>query len=287
MGEHTNIAWCDHTFSPWRGCAEVSPACLHCYARAWADRWGKNGLWGPRGRRQVASPAYWRGPLAWDRAAAVAGRPALVFCGSLCDVFEDRPDLAEPRARLWDLIERTPNLIWLVLTKRSENIGGMIPKLWTIPKLDPEAFMPPNVWLGVTAENQAMADLRIPYLLGRTATVRFVSCEPLLGPIDLRSGTGAELLTAAGGIGWVIVGGESGPGRREMDLGWAGDLQAQCHRAGIPFFMKQDGGYRPGERGRMPDDLWERAFPAAARREPSPAPASAPSACLGGAPIDD
>jgi protein gp37 len=175
-------------------------------------------------------------------------------------VFEDRPDLAEPRTRLWDLIERTPNLIWMLLTKRIENAGLMWPAEWKTIRT------PSNVWVGITAENQAMADLRIPYLLGRTAAVRFVSCEPLLGPIDLRAGTGQELLTA-GGIGWVICGGESGPERREMDLAWAADLQAQCHRAGIPFFMKQDGGYRPGERGRIPDNLWERAFPAAARRE--------------------
>jgi len=223
----------------------------------------------------VTSKAYWRGPLAWDRAAAVAGRPALVFCGSLCDVFEDRPDLAEPRARLWDLMERTPNLIWMLLTKRIENAALMWP--WT------EGRTPPNVWIGVTAEDLANADMRIPYLLGRTATVRFVSCEPLLGPVDLRSGTGQELLTA-GGIGWVIAGGESGPERREMDLAWAADLQAQCHRANIPFFLKQDGGYRPGERGRIPDELWERAFPAAARREPSAGPSQARQEGPGGVP---
>lgn len=239
-------------------------------------RWGKD-LWGPSKPRRVTSKAYWRHPLAWDRAAAVAGRPALVFCGSLCDVFEDRPDLAEPRARLWDLMERTPNLIWMLLTKRIENAGLM----W--PARAPWVETPPNVWLGVTAEDQANADMRIPYLLGRTAAVRFVSVEPMLGPVDLSAWLGEGPLTA-GGIGWVIAGGESGPERREMDLTWASDLQAQCHKADIPFFMKQDGGYRPGERGRIPDDLWERQFPAAARREPLPMPGPAPSACLGGVP---
>ena len=259
MGRDSRIAWCTHSWNPWVGCTKVSPGCENCYAERQMRQWGKD-LWGPRKARRITTDAYWRGPLAWDRAAAVAGRPGLVFCGSLCDVFEDRPDLAEPRTRLWDLIERTPNLIWMLLTKRIENAGLMWPAEWESIRT------PSNVWLGVTAEDQARADQRIPYLLGRTAAVRFVSCEPLLGPIDLRSGTGQELLTA-GGIGWVIAGAESGPERREMDLAWAADLQAQCHRANIPFFLKQDGGYRPGERGRIPDDLWERAFPAAARRE--------------------
>lgn len=259
MGDKTRISYIDATFNPWRGCMKVSPGCEHCFAEAETKRWGKD-LWGPRKPRLVTSKAYWRGPLAWDRAAAVAGRPALVLCGSLCDVLEDRRDLAEPRARLWGLIERTPNLIWLLLTKRIENAALMWPAEWAAVRT------PANVWLGVTAEDQAMADLRIPYLLGRTVAVRFVSCEPLLGPVDLRAWLGEGPLTA-GGIGWVIVGGESGPERREMDVAWIEDIVAQCHVKGVRCFIKQDAGLHPGAQGRIPDELWRiKEFPDALQR---------------------
>lgn len=176
MGDSTAIAWTDHTFNPWLGCERVSPACQHCYAEAWAKR---SGLveWGRNAERRVTSPANWRKPLAWNAAAEAAGRPALVFCASLADVFEDRPELVEPRARLFDLIEATPHLIWQLLTKRPQHVVDMVPGPWL------RGLWPENVWIGTTVEDQQRAVERIPRLLEVPAPVRFLSCEPLLNRV--------------------------------------------------------------------------------------------------------
>lgn len=168
MGETTEIAWTDHTFNPWVGCSRVSPGCQNCYAEALDKRWSRGEHWGKAAPRRVTSDANWRKPLKWNRDAEAAGRPALVFCASMADVFEDRPDLVAPRARLFDLIDQTPNLIWLLLTKRPENAARLV------------AYWHDNVWVGTTAEDQARLNERLPYLLGIPAAVRFLSCEPLL-----------------------------------------------------------------------------------------------------------
>lgn len=186
MGETTKIEWCHHTFNPWRGCTKVSPGCTNCYAETLSARNPSVlGTWGPKGTRVVASESYWRQPFAWNRAAEKAGERRRVFCASLADVFEDRRDLEEPRRRLWDLIRATPHLDWLLLSKRPQNFW-MLPATW---KSAPQ----PNVWLGVSVENQEYADERIPVLLDTPAAVRFLSCEPLLGPLDL-SCHGADAL---------------------------------------------------------------------------------------------
>lgn len=165
-----------YTFNPWVGCTKVSPACDHCYAEAWAKRAGTPGLWD--GERRRTRPENWRQPLKWDEAARKAGARFRVFCASLADMFDNAvPD--EWREDLFRLILRTPNLDWLLLTKRIGNAERMLPADWG------DGY--PNVWLGSTVANQEEAERDIPKLLRMPAAVRFLSCEPLLGAIDLRS----------------------------------------------------------------------------------------------------
>lgn len=246
MGETTAISWCDHTFNAWIGCTKVSPGCEHCYAERqnrfyhWTDQWG------PAGTRKFTSDENWHKPLAWNKAAAKAGVRPRVFCGSLMDVFEDRPELVVPRYRLFDLIEDTPHLDWLLLTKRPENILKLT-GWWDV-------IRPHNIWIGTTTENQEQADKRIPLLLQVPAVVRFVSCEPLLGPVDLTAGIHSFPADAIKHEDWrkvwpdwVIAGGESGPNARPMHPDWARSLRDQCQGAGARFFFKQWGEWLPWE----------------------------------------
>src|SRR5206468_8037213 len=177
MGKNSSIEWTHHTFNPWWGCTKVSPGCKHCYAETFSHRLGM-AIWGVRNERRFFSEKHWREPLRWDREASKTGRRGRVFCASMADVFEARADLNSWRERLWALIDATPNLDWLLLTKRPDQIATKVPwrKNW-----------PDNVWLGTTAENQLWAGRRIPILLKHPAAVRFASCEPLLGPVDLSS----------------------------------------------------------------------------------------------------
>jgi protein gp37 len=230
MGANSQIEWTHHTFNPVTGCQKVGPGCDNCYAEGWAKR---SGLvkWGAGEARRPTSESYWRQPLKWDREAAAAGERRRVFCASLADVFDNAwPDGI--RARLWDLIKATPNLDWMLLTKRPGNIGNMLP----VP-FDFERHYP-NVWLGCTVVNQAEADRDIPKLLAMSATVRFLSMEPLLGPVVLRS----EWLAA---LDLVIVGGESGPRARPMHPDWPLSLRDQCVTAGVAFHFKQWGEWAP------------------------------------------
>lgn len=255
MAENSRIEWTHHTFNPWIGCQKVGPGCDHCYAEAWDSR----GLqqhetrWGPHAARTRTSAANWRKPLAWDRAAAAAGERHRVFCASLADVFDNHASiLPEWRDDLWRLIEATPNLDWMLLTKRPGNIANMLPVPFDFERLYP------NVWLGCTVVNQAEADRDIPKLLAVPAAVRFLSAEPLLGPLDptsikvggAQSLYRANALTGDGFDGQrlnlVIVGGESGPGARPMHPDWARSLRDQCNAAGVAFHFKQWGEWGPG-----------------------------------------
>ncbi|WP_199789735.1 DUF5131 family protein [Sorangium cellulosum] len=227
MSENSAIEWTDHTFNPWWGCTKISPACAHCYAETWSKRL-RLPIWGQHADRRFFGEAHWDGPLAWNEKAAREGQRRRVFCASMADVFEDRADLDPWRARQWKLIGATPWLDWLLLTKRPENVGAMVP--WG-------SNWPANVWLGTTVENADWAAKRIPALLQHSAVIRFLSCEPLLGPIDLSPWMGE--------IDWVIVGGESGHGARPMRPVWARSLRDQCATAGVPFFFKQWGDIRP------------------------------------------
>jgi protein gp37 len=248
MAENSGIEWTDHTFNPWIGCTKVSPACDFCYAEALNIRFegGKN--WGPKSpRRRTKS---WSGPRKWNRLAGEAGIRQRVFCASLADVFDNHPTVEQAwRDDLWALIRETPNLDWLLLTKRPQFIKKMLPKDW-----GEEGYS--NVWLGTTVENQKYADHRIPHLLSNPAKVHFLSCEPLLGPVDLRglktdpggvykldalTGTfgGGPGLSSPSKINWVITGGESGPEFRSADPDWFRGLRDQCANAGVPFLFKQ------------------------------------------------
>ncbi len=262
MGETTGIAWTNHTFNPWMGCAHVSPGCENCYAEALGKRTGRV-EWGEEAARVVTSPGYWRNPEKWNRAALEAGRPALVFCASLADVFEDRPDLVEPRARLFELIATTPALEWQLLTKRPENVRRLVPIEWSVPWSATSTLSglgwPANVWIGTTVEDQQRADERIPELLEIPASVRFLSLEPLLGPVDLSP-------WLERGIHWLIIGGESGPHHRPLELGYARDLVEQGHAAEIPVFFKQVGGRTPTAGGDEIDGRRVKEFPERARR---------------------
>lgn len=226
MGEASNISWTDHTFNPWIGCQRVSEGCRHCYAETLNARYGW-AKWGPRGTRSVTSPANWRKPLTWNRAAQAAGIPARVFCGSLCDVFEDHPDAFEPRVRLWGLIRQTPWLQWQLLTKRPDLIAGYLPSDWGIGWT--------NVWLGTSIEDARVIG-RADLLRNTFAAVRFISYEPALGPLDDLDLTG---------IHWVIYGGESGPDFRPDNREWASAMRRKCARAGVAFFYKQGAALRP------------------------------------------
>jgi protein gp37 len=279
MGDTTGISWTDKTFNPWWGCSRVSPACRFCYADAQAKRYGHE-VWRRHGDRRMLSDANWAKPLKWNREAEAAGIPAKVFCASMADVFEDHSQVIEPRKRLWGLIESTPWLHWQLLTKRIENVAGMVP--WG-------SSWPRNAWIGTSVENQRYADERIPRLVDLPASVRFLSCEPLIGPVDLFGpadagcedagpavnhegysypvdyGSGTEYdCEHESGVDWVICGGESGGSkRREMDPEWLSFIASQCQDAGVPVWVKQDSGPRSGLQGRIPDDLWAlKQFPA-------------------------
>lgn len=286
MAENSKIEWTDHTFNPWRGCTKVHAGCANCYAEREAKRFPQNrGIWGEHGTRVMASPDAWRAPLKWNRDAEKAGVRKRVFCASLADVFEDwqgeildhngntlvreqagdrayktaRSDgdylvtMSDLRRDLFALIDATPHLDWLLLTKRPENIRRMWPQIVCEmcggtgqdpqPEDDPRCDecdgtggIPPrrrNVWLGTSISDQATADRYVPDLVKCRdhSPVLFLSGEPLLGPTTLD-------LT---GIDWVIVGGESGPHARPMHPDWPRALRDQCQAAGVAFHFKQHG----------------------------------------------
>lgn len=222
----TRISWADYTFNPWRGCVKISPACRFCYAERETSRWGGS-FWGKNAPRPVAKTT-WRDPVKWNRLAQADGVHRRVFSGSLCDVFEDRPDLVAARDRLFDLVESTTWLIWMLLTKRPENIVKLAARYAT--------GWPGNVWLGVSAETQKFAEQRVPHLVQHDVAVRFVSCEPQLAPVTVPR-------LGADGVNWVITGGESGmqPGLRMSHPAWYGDLRDQSVTAGVPYHHKQNG----------------------------------------------
>jgi protein gp37 len=278
----SKIEWTRYTFNPWTGCSKVSPACANCYAETSAKRWGKS-LWGEKALREFRADPYWRQPVRWQREAEKAGRVEAVFCASQSDIFERYgvesgqrwadvnhevvAQQALARKRLGVLIRETPNLFWLLLTKRPENWRPVFFDLDFADSTDGgNVDVPPNVGVGVTAENQKCADERIPVLLQIPAALRFLSCEPLLGPLDLSSGVleGRRLK-----LGWVIAGTESGPHRRATEMSWVRELRDQCSRAGVPFFLKQLT-YANGRK--LPFDQWQqdlrvREWPDALRAE--------------------
>lgn len=229
MARDSRIEWTDHTFNPWWGCTKISPACDHCYAETWAKRLGFN-IWSGRNPRRFLSESYWREPYRWNAQAERSGRRARVFCASMSDVFEWKHGLAHWRRRLWALIDETPHLDWLLLTKRPHLTTRLTP--WN-------EDWPANVWLGTTTENQHWANKRIPHLCASPAKVRFLSCEPLLGELDLTRWLDLGL------VHWVIAGGESGAHARPSDPDWFHALKDQCVQYQVPFHFKQWGEWAP------------------------------------------
>ncbi len=294
MAENSKIEWTTHTFNPWEGCTEVSPGCLHCYAAARNARFGGGTApnWGKGAPRRRTSPANWKLPLKWDREyleeidealhcfgeeSYIAPQRPRVFCASLADWLDDEVPI-EWLVDLLELIGKTPGLDWLLLTKRPQNWTSRLEAAlrslnispagdtrydWAVDWLERRS-VPHNVWIGTTVEDQTRADERIPRLLNIPAQVRFLSCEPLLGAVDLRrwlslrlpdggcsrcgfldSQQGHSLHCPAPQIHWVIIGGESGPGARPMHPDWARSIRDQCVDAGVSVLFKQWGEWSP------------------------------------------
>jgi len=271
MGDKTAIEWCDFTFNPWIGCTKISPGCDNCYAaaqnkfRGWVKQWGEPGQAGDYRR---TSEANWKKPLQWARRARAErqawearrsveerlhpserapepGRPR-VFCASLADVFDNQVP-AEWRYDLFEMISRTQELDWLLLTKRPENIEKMLTKAVSVAGLARQ-WPWTNVWLGFTAEDQEHFDRRWPIIRDIPAAVRFCSYEPALGPLRLYADPDGYRFVE--GLHWLICGGESGHGYREMLPEWESNVRLDCELAGVAYFLKQNAGKKPFPDGR-------------------------------------
>lgn len=264
MGAKTDVQWVNrvqpdgtvipgHTFNGWWGCLKVSEECKNCYAEGIAAHYGHQ-VWGPAANttRRLFGEKHWHEPIRWNLQAEKQEHRQSVFCASMADVFEDHPDVVKAREQLWMLIEQTPWLNWLLLTKRPENILAMAP--WG------RNPWPDNVWIGTSVGLQERAEERLPFLFQVPAVVRFVSCEPLLGPLDLRPWLHR--------LNWVIAGGESGIHARPMQMAWPRSLRDQCQETGTNFFFKQVGGRYHNSGGRELDGrTWDEIppqFPAVA-----------------------
>lgn len=256
MAEKSGIEWTDATWNPWYGCTKVSPGCDNCYMFREMKRYGRDPDTVTRSKTKFDEPLKWK-------------EPRMVFTCSWSDFFHVTAD--EWRAEAWRIIKATPHLTYQILTKRPALMARRLPPDWG------DGY--PNVWLIVSAEDQTTADQRIPVLLATPAALRGVSAEPLLGPIDFDSTHESDPCTSnylsgiAGeriydgqkvALDWIIVGGESGPGHRPMELDWAASIVGQCKAAGVACFVKQLGGW-PDKRGKLeqfPPALQVREYPA-------------------------
>ena len=280
MSDGTKISWTDASWPVMTGCTHLSEGCNHCYAAKLTsgrlkhlpayEGLAEHGMFNGQVRLlpdRLDWPLHWR-------------KPRKIFVADMGDLFHDGvPD--RYIARVFGVMARAPQHTFQVLTKRHSRMRSLLNNaewVWsmqcaalehgfTVPggiELNPQhiPWPLPNVWLGVSAENQRWADIRIPALLDTPAAIRFVSAEPLLGPIRMRASLMAgAALEPRDGINWVIAGGESGPGHREMDPGWLESIVTQCRNAGTAVWVKQDSGPRAGQQGRIPDDLWIQEFP--------------------------
>ncbi len=256
MSDGSAIEWTEATWNPVTGCDRVSEGCDHCYALTLARRLKAAG--NPRyqvdGDDQTSGPGFgvtlhWdllQRPLSWRR-------PRLVFVNSMSDLFHPRVP-AEFIRRVFHTMAMAEHHTFQILTKRPGRMASMMRRLSPAPL--------PNVWLGTSVEDQRWARVRIPSLLETPASVRFLSCEPLLGPLDVLQYLGP------GRVDWVIVGGESGPGARPMDPGWPRSIRDQCLAAGVAHFFKQWGGRTPKAGGRHLDGRTWDELPASVRGAP-------------------
>ena len=285
MGQETGIAWCDATVNFWQGCHKLSAGCSHCYMFSEKTRYGQNPNIVVR-----SSDTTFNAPLKWAKNREKYAHINRVFVNSWSDFFIEESD--PWRAEAWEIMRKTPNLVYILCTKRPERIRQSLPSDWE------QGY--PNVWLLTSTENQEAADLRIPILLSIPAVVHGISAEPLLGPIDLKDwiapmrclGCGyvgfedddecpscgasreyeygpIEFEAGISGsdkkrLGWAIVGGESGPHARPMDPAWARSLRDQCKETGVSFFMKQGSAANWKDFKNfdaLPEDLQIREFP--------------------------
>jgi len=248
MGTKTAIAWTDHSQNYWWGCLKVSEECKNCYAETFSKRVGKD-IWGPASTtsRWILGDKNWQNPYKWNKQAQSEQRIHRVFCSSMSDLYEDHPEVAETRNRFFnEVIPETPWLAWQFLTKRPENILTMSPISW-------QDKWPDNVWVGTSVGTQARAEERIPELLKVPATIRFLSCEPLLEQVDLTPWLPQ--------LQWIICGGESGPKHRPFNPDWAKYLRTQCQEANVAYFFKQVGGLYHDSGGSLLDGEEWKAFP--------------------------
>jgi protein gp37 len=242
MAEQSAISWTDATFNGWIGCSRVSPACDRCYAARDNERRGWVDGWGPGVPRRRTSEQNWNNPRRWDRKAAATGVPIKVFCASLSDVFDNEVEQAW-RNDLWQLLRETPNLRWILLTKRIGNAPKMLPSDWPFP----------NAGLMSTLENQEVWDRDFHKLMAVPAAWHGVSAEPLLSHIDIGNAR----------PDWIITGGESGHGFRPLDMDAVRSLRDQCARNGVTFHHKQNGGIRGKDAGCLVDGVEHKHFPPA------------------------
>lgn len=239
MANKTGIEWADATWNPWMGCHKVSAGCKNCYMFRDMTFYGRDP------NTVVRTKTTFDAPLKWGRSGKVA-EGARIFTCSWSDWFIEEADPWRPEA--WDIIRRTPYFTYLILTKRPERIMDHLPADWGTGY--------PNVWLGVSAEDRVQADKRIPLLLKVPAAIRFISAEPLLGPIDIIGlldpgrcdcdiclRTSQRCTASRHPIDWVITGGESDKkAPRPCNLDWVRSIRDQCQQAGVALFHKQHGG---------------------------------------------
>lgn len=253
MGKDSRISWTNHTFSPWHGCTKVggSPACDHCYAESFSRRIGYSEtgsqfpIWGDDAKRRYFKDKHFLEPLKWDKSAKERGVTELVFCASMADWAEGRPEQVPHLKKLWDLVLQTGNLNWLMLTKRPQLISKLCP-----------FENHPRVWQGITTETQPWLNLRWEHLRRVNSNIYWLSIEPMLGRLTLPK----EFL-ALGNRGWVICGGESGAHARHMEPDDARHLRDQCLTAGVRFHMKQMSGSTKAALEAIPEDLMIREYP--------------------------
>jgi protein gp37 len=266
MGENTAIQWTwrtlpngiilpGFTWNGWWGCVRKSKGCMNCYAETYAPVYGHAGLWGPASttQRWILSANNWQKPFTWNRKAQKLGHRLSVFCGSMMDIFEENAQLDLPRQWAFAIMEATPWLNWLLLTKRPENIRKMVPLSWIVYN------WPDNVWAGCSVEDQPAADERLPELIRVPAPRRFVSYEPALEAVDF--------VRYLHRLDWIICGGESGDNHRPFDLDWARSardqvLSMRAAGEGCYYFFKQVGGLTHSAGGRLLDGrTWDEIPP--------------------------
>lgn len=266
MGE-TKIAWTavpkpdgtflqGYTYNPWIGCTKKDEGCLNCYAETFSDRFMGGNLWGVTANRKKTVDQNILKVCGWNRRAKKENNHPLLFCASLADVFEDHPQLDDWRKELFHTIDLNRELVWLLLTKRPENVLSMVQRAtgrayqgWFVEMK--------HVWIGCTASTQERLEERAEYMRQIPAIVRFVSHEPGLEALQLKD--------HADWIDWFITGGESGAKCRPYQVEWAREMLQECQSLDIPFFMKQLGGH-PDKKDTVnsfPEDLRVRQFPKA------------------------